>query len=548
MDDKQQPVPIPLGSGEFQTQVNETTPISPENNTSTSSASPTTGAEQEKPISNNSDSPTDKTIETKPSENDEKMYEFTSNLNIAPINENEINSVPTKTTLPPEIKPQTPLQEAVGKIDISPKETIETLKKQNAQKTAPVQTGPIVFDEKGNAISAVGSPSGEKALRTYESDIAEALARKNVSVADITIAEKEKRERERKEKEERERLAKEQETQASLQASSYRETESQIPKQIPIEERLNLTSSIVEPQQQEQGTINENIPQQNIGTNIPNKLHSSSKKLFILLTSMIFILGGIVASYFLYIASPVSQTEPVQVTNTYTKPIINTESSVKINIDGLQKQAIANKIKNELNKSLPANSVKEIVFTKISNNQEMRVTAPEMIKVMDIPVPDIIKRTLLSTWMMGIYTDKNGNKDLFIIANQNFFQNAFTGMLSWEKVMIDDLKQYLPLTQITANVNEKSTGSETDEIIMGQIDNIEQNTNTQNSNATKTANISGYWTDGIIKNKDVREYVIEDGPVLLLYSLIDSKRIIVATKESTLSEIISRIEQQSYMR
>jgi len=62
---------------------------------------------------------------------------------------------------------------------------------------------------------------------------------------------------------------------------------------------------------------------------------------------------------------------------------------------------------------------------------------------MDTGTPDIVLRALSDDWMLGVYADPNGTKTVFVVATVDYFQNAFAGMLQWESVMADDLKQYL---------------------------------------------------------------------------------------------------------
>jgi len=110
--------------------------------------------------------------------------------------------------------------------------------------------------------------------------------------------------------------------------------------------------------------------------------------------------------------------------------------------------------------------------------------------------------------MLGIYTDNSGNKDVFVLTTINYFQNAFAGMLQWESVMPDDLEQYLPINGI----------------------------------------IKGAFVDRIIQNRDVREFVTSDGKILFLYSFIDNTKLVITGSESTLMEILSRLEQKDFVR
>jgi hypothetical protein len=227
-----------------------------------------------------------------------------------------------------------------------------------------------------------------------------------------------------------------------------------------------------------------------------------------------------------------------------------------------------------------------------------------MVSALEINAPDILVRTLTPSWMLGIFTDSNGQKSAFVIVTTNFFQNAFAGMLQWESVMSDDLKQYLfanvpqgvanaqpisipkaiidPLSNIDSILPTTSVFSTT----TSTSSRTQQGTSTKASgslsettvtNATSTKNsatlasstmtfgtstasttiepalkpyftIRGTFQDRIIQNKDVREFKTSDGTVLFLYSFIDNTKLVVTGNENTLTEILSRLEKQSFMR
>jgi hypothetical protein len=60
--------------------------------------------------------------------------------------------------------------------------------------------------------------------------------------------------------------------------------------------------------------------------------------------------------------------------------------------------------------------------------------------------------------------------------------------------------------------------------------------------------IRGNFIDRIVQNKDVREFVTSDGKIIFLYSFIDNTKLVVTGSEATLSEILRRLEQQTYVR
>lgn len=142
---------------------------------------------------------------------------------------------------------------------------------------------------------------------------------------------------------------------------------------------------------------------------------------------------------------------------------------------------------------IPTNSATSTAFAPIA--QVFRSTK----------IPDRLKRSLSDTYMIGTYTyDANSP---FIIVKNTFFQNAFSGMLDWEKTMRADL---LPLIQVA---HPKETAI-----------------------ATSTV-----FADTVVSNTDTRALKNEEGDFILLYAFADKDTIVIATNTSTLKYILDRL-------
>jgi hypothetical protein len=345
----------------------------------------------------------------------------------------------------------------------------------------------------------------QKAIRTYESDVAEVLEHKNISTTSIALAEQQKKSGEK------------------IMGES-------------IEQKENSDNS------------------------------QTIKKMLIAIAGLILIGIGVGGGYYLYSLSPLANTKTVTHQSAPTPTsVIPADSQVVISIDNMNQNEIISAVRNEMSKPQDKNTIREIIFTQTVNGQKVRVSGPAMAKIMDIQAPDILLRVLSPDWMLGMDENSNGNKDVFVIATINYFQNAFAGMLQWESVMADDLKQYLSTKNLadiatvsTLNPNEISTTNIPTSTI-ATSSGTSMNTATT-SNATSTSAdvipvdntmynniVRGTFTDRIIQNKDVREFITQNGP-LFLYSFIDKNKLVITGKESTLSDIINRLEQKAYIR
>ncbi len=352
-----------------------------------------------------------------------------------------------------------------------------------------------------------------KPVRTYESDVAEAMSHKRTSKASIAIAESKKQD-----------------------------------------------------------------GNETLGNNPPSH---AGKKMAMLLLALILLGGGTYGAYYLYSKSALAPVAPLVQKSQVAPSIIPQNAQVVVTIETQSPLAIRQHITNEINKTQAPNSIKELIIaTKDSMGTLTRVSAQEMIKALDMNVPDILSRSLTANWMLGVYNDPDGVTSVFIVSTTNFFQNTFAGMLQWERVMADDLKQYLFPSTVEGISNEPSKTKVP--IVTNPLDNINSilprtgtttatsttpvmNTAMATTTATSTnfliastteiveplrtyITIKGKFEDRIVKNKDVRAFRADTGAILFLYSFIDNTHLVITDRESTLAEILSRLEKQSFIR
>lgn len=120
-------------------------------------------------------------------------------------------------------------------------------------------------------------------------------------------------------------------------------------------------------------------------------------------------------------------------------------------------------------------------------------------------IPDRLSRSLAPQYTVGTYTYDANNP--FLVIKNTFFQNAFSGMLEWEK---DLRRDFLPFIQIT-HPDEQA-------------------------NATSTA-----FTDSIMSNVDVRVLKNTQDKVILAYAFSDKDTIIITTNLTSLKYILERL-------
>lgn len=91
----------------------------------------------------------------------------------------------------------------------------------------------------------------------------------------------------------------------------------------------------------------------------------------------------------------------------------------------------------------------EIVMQKVSGT--------DAFAKLGITPPDILKRSITAQWMYGVYSDTNSTAP-FIILTTNFFQNAYAGMIRWEGDVADDMAKIFtyPVEMQTASTSTSS--------------------------------------------------------------------------------------------
>lgn len=333
---------------------------------------------------------------------------------------------------------------------------------QSAAPVAPTAPAAPAATDNERQIPGSGShPGGLRPLRTYEGDVAEVLASRPVSRTSMAVAEAKKRG-------EGETLKNSSDDKGPAGA--------QVHSGIDLEEK-------------------------------PRWLF----KIILVIVALAFLGGGAFGGYYLYKKSPLgTPVVPIQPAQSSTS-LIPYDSRNAVSTDNATSQDLLVRIRSELKLAQAPNTIKEVVFTETKNGETYRVTAPEMILLTGMPVPDLIARTIQPEWMFGVYSSAEGSTTPFVMIHTNLFQNAFAGMLAWEQSMPVDLKPFF-----------------------GIPDN--------------TPAPAGSFKDRVVRNKDVRAFVGSDGTTLFEYSFLDDSTLAVAGNDAALSLIISRLESKAFVR
>lgn len=280
---------------------------------------------------------------------------------------------------------------------------------------------------------------------------------------------------------------------------------------------------------------------ESIGTRAVKETVSSVTKL---LLALIFIAGGGAVFYYLYTQGLFSQSAPI-VQAPVIPSIIKADSQMEINIS---KQAdVAQAVVNARTaSSLPVGSITHVYFTQNVGEQTEFIDTRGFFLIINSHAPDSLIRSLRPEFMFGFH--ESLANEPFLILKTDSFQNTFAGMLAWEEVMLDDVDGLF--TPINTNLNESI------EVIPGIPSSAETGTSTD---ATSTELVvqeyttkdfldpKAFFEDLVIRNKDVRVLQSTANQTLLLYTFTDPQTLVITSSESTLREVLDRIETKVYV-
>lgn len=119
-------------------------------------------------------------------------------------------------------------------------------------------------------------------------------------------------------------------------------------------------------------------------------------------------------------------------------------------------------------------------------------------------LPSKLSRSLAPEYMIGSYSYETQSP--FIILKTTYFQNAFAGMLEWEKDMFSAL---MPLV-LVAHPDAVTAGARE-------------------------------FEDAVVSNVDARAVRAANGDVLLAYAFADNEHVVIATSDNALKHVLDRI-------
>jgi len=252
----------------------------------------------------------------------------------------------------------------------------------------------------------------------------------------------------------------------------------------------------------------------------PSATQSSdySKNKIIIFISLILIMAGIIGVGLVYFFNN-KQASPVIVTQELPS-LITTEYKDELNIDTIAKDKFIDTLSGKLNDSqIKVNNFDNVYLTTGSNQAKRMVTSSEFISLIKFKMPDILKRTLLPDFMVGVYSF--GKNLPFVILKTSYFENAYTGMLGWENDLEEDFQVLFRLS------GYENSGRILDSLTPTNLKKFE---------------------DAVVINKDIRLLRDDNGQIIFLYGIIDKETIIITVSDTAFKEIINRLNKEKGLK
>lgn len=166
-------------------------------------------------------------------------------------------------------------------------------------------------------------------------------------------------------------------------------------------------------------------------------------------------------------------------------------------------------INTEATKTITPGKIKSLFLTKGITGAAELITSRNFLSIIKTTAPEALTRSLEDKSMTGLYQPKaNGSKPhLFMLFQTKDYNQAYAGMLGWEKTMLSDM------------------------FLLFGVD----------ISGDRNALLEKPWNDIIIKNKDARILYDDIGTELLYYVFINKNTFLIADNQEAINEIIDRV-------
>lgn len=253
------------------------------------------------------------------------------------------------------------------------------------------------------------------------------------------------------------------------------------------------------------------------------------KNLLTIVVSIVLILAGIglVAGFYI-----LQKEAPSKVVLTPTETtLVGYDQKQMISTETLGREDLIQKLSDiKTNATLSTGQILYVALTPNSTSSAS-ITTSQLFAILQTSAPGSLLRSFGDQSMFGYYG--NGTAAPFLLIQVNDFDNAFDGMLSWEKNMNGDIgsifsPRSIPVTAYVPTATTTLSGSSTTTIPVTSTLNPDQNQPTQ-------------FADETYENKDARVLQNFRGDPILLYSFLDNHTLLITSDQTVLLGLLDKL-------
>lgn len=185
---------------------------------------------------------------------------------------------------------------------------------------------------------------------------------------------------------------------------------------------------------------------------------------------------------------------------------IYSEAELVLNISETSREDFIKTLSSAL-EEVADGEVRHVVLEKSTLEGTELLPTSEFLNILKSRAPGNLIRAFDPLFMLGAY-----GKSTFLILRLDSFENAFAGMLAWEKDLNRDIGPLLATAEIARNIEPGTT-----------------------------------FTDIIDRNKDARILSLYD-EVTLIYSFLDNNTLIITDNLETLRVVVDRLTKEKLSR
>lgn len=243
------------------------------------------------------------------------------------------------------------------------------------------------------------------------------------------------------------------------------------------------------------------------------KSHVSIIKVILITFGVIATLGGVGALFLVY-----SRTSPVIRTGTgetfVISPFVRTEKNTTLTITDSYKSTLLDSI-DKIKTNTGSPETIEGLAWKMSFESNRYVDTSKLLELTESETPETLKRALDPRFSLGLY---GGERKTYLIIKSTSYDNAYAGMMEWEKTLSRDLG---PLFFQNSDLYSATTSNSVD---------------------------SEKFVDKIYSNIDTRAVLNSEGQPVMLWAIINRTFIVITKDQETLEALTKRMTTQNVMR